>query len=59
MTEIRNCKKNYFDKLDRLLSTTRNSKLFWKTAKQVLNLRKSSNSVPTLKLNNEYAEDDI
>ena len=60
VTEIRNSKKNYFDKLDRLLSTnTTNSKLFWKTAKQVLNLGNSSNSIPTLKLNNEYAEDDI
>ena len=54
VTENRNSKKNYFDKLDRLLSTnTTNSKLFWKTAKQVLNLGKSSNSIPTLKLNNE------
>ena len=36
VTEIRNSKKNYFDKLDRLLSMkTTNSKLFWKTAKQV------------------------
>ena len=60
MTEIRNSKKNYFDKLVRLLSTnTTNSKLFWKTAKQVLNLGNSSNSIPMLKLNNEYAEDDI
>ena len=60
VTEIRNSKKNYFDKLDILLSTnTTNSKLFWKTAKQVLNLGKSSNSIPTIKLNNEYAEDDI
>ena len=60
MTEIRNSKKKYFDKLDRLLSTnTTNSKLFWKTARQVLNLGKSSNSIPTLKLNNEFAEDDI
>ena len=59
MTEIRNCKKNYFDKLDRLLTKTTNLKLFWKTAKQVLNLGKSSNSIPTLKLKNEYAEDDI
>ena len=38
VTEIRNSKKNYFYKLDILLSTnTANSKLFWKTAKQVLN----------------------
>ena len=60
VTEIRNSKKNYFNNLDRLLSTnTTNSKLFWKTAKQVLNLGKSSKSIPTLKMNNEYAEDDI
>ena len=60
MTEIRNIKKKYFDMLDRLLSTNKtNSKFFWKTVKQVLNLRKSSNYIPTLKLNNEYAEDDI
>ena len=60
LTEIRNSKKNYFDKLDILLSTkTKNSKLFWKTAKQVLNLGKPSDSIPTLKLNNEYVEDDI
>ena len=60
VTEIRNSKKNYFDNLDRLLSTnTTNSKLFWKTAKQVLNLGKTSNSIPTLTLNNEYAEDDF
>ena len=60
VTEIRNSKKKYFDKLDRLLFTnTTNSKLFWKTAKQVLNLGNSSNSIPTLILNNEYAEDDI
>ena len=57
VTEIRNSKKNYFDKLDILLSTnTTNSKLFWRTAK-VLNLGKSSNSIPTVKL--IYAEDDI
>ena len=56
----RNSKTKYFDKLDILLSTnTTNSKLIWKTDKQVLNLGKSSNSIPTLKLKNEYAEHDI
>ena len=48
------------DKLDELLSTsTTDSKIFWKTAKQFLNLGKSSSSIPTLKLNDYYAEDDL
>ena len=58
VTELRNSKKNYFDKIDELLSTsTRDSKIFWKTAKQFL--RKSSSSISTLKLNDYYAEDDL
>ena len=60
VSELRNSKKNYFDKLDELLSTsTTDSKIFWKTAKQFLNLGKSSSSIPTLKLNDYYAEDDL
>ena len=39
--EIRNSKQEYFDKLDRLLSSDNHEpKLFWKTSKQVLNLKK-------------------
>ena len=58
--ELRNSKKKYFDKLDELLSTsTTDSKIFWKTAKQFLNLGKSSSSIPTLKLNDYYAKDDL
>ena len=60
VSELRNSKKNYLDKLDELLSTsTTDSKIFWKTAKQFLNLWKSSTSKPTLKLNDYYAEDDL
>ena len=37
---IRNSKQEYFDKLDRLLSSDNHEpKLFWKTSKQVLNLK--------------------
>ena len=58
VTEIRKSKKDYFDKLDGLLSTeTTNSKLFWKTAKQVLNIGKSAFNIPTLIMHNEHAED--
>ena len=58
MTEIRKSKKDYFDKLDGLLSTeTTNSKLFWKTAKQVMNIGKSAFNIPTLIMHNEHAED--
>ena len=57
--EIRNSKQEYFDKLDRLLSSDNHDpKLFWITSKQVLNLKKSSNAIPTLKMNNEFAESD-
>ena len=44
---------NYF------LTSTTDSKIFWKTAKQFLNLGKSSSSIPTLKINDRYAEDDL
>ena len=57
--EIRNLKQEYFDKLDRLLSSDNHEpKLFWKTSKQVLNLKKSSNAIPTLKMNNEFVVSD-
>ena len=59
VSDIRKSKNDYFDKLSALLSTeTTNGKLFWKTSKQLLNVEKSSSSIPTLVLNNEYAEDD-
>ena len=52
-------KKEYFDKLDHLLSSDNHDpKLFWKTSKQVLNLKQSSNAITTLKMNNEFAESD-
>ena len=45
---VRKSKKDYFDKLDNLLcSENSNSKLFWKTSKQLLNLGQSSNNIPT------------
>ena len=57
--EIRQSKQQYFDKLDQLLSSENiDSKLFWKTSKQLLNLNKSSGSIPTLKLNSNIAEND-
>ena len=60
VSAIRKSKIDYFDKLDDLLATeTSNMKLFWKTSKQLLNLSKSSSNIPTLVLNNEYAENDI
>ena len=60
VSEIRKSKKDYFEKLDTVLSTeTANSKLFWKTAKQVLKLNKASSGIPTLIMNNEYAENDL
>ena len=60
MSEIRKSKKDYFEKLDTVLSTeTANSKQFWKTAKQVLKLNKASSGIPTLIMNNENAENDL
>ena len=38
---------------------TANSKLFWKTTKQVLNINKASSNIPILIMNNEHAEDDL
>ena len=58
--EIRKSKQEYFDKLETLINNENtNSKLFWKTSKQILKLDKSSHYVPTLALNNEYAETDL
>ena len=52
-------KKDYFDKLDNLLSSENsNSKLFWKTSKQLLNLGQFSNNIPTLTMNHEVAQAD-
>ena len=58
---IRKSKKDYFDNLDHQLSSEHcNSKLFWKTSKQLLNLgRCSSNNIPTLSFNHEIAETDL
>ena len=36
-----------------------NSKLFWKTSKQLLGLDKTSQTIPSLSLINEYAETDL
>ena len=56
---VRKSKKDYFDKLDNLLSSENsNSKLFWKTSKQLLNLGQSSNNIPTLTMNHEVAQTD-
>ena len=57
VSSIRKSKKEYFEKLDSILSSgTTNMKLFWKTSKQLLNTRKSTSTIPTLNLNNEHAE---
>ena len=57
--EIRDSKTNYFDKLEQQLNTENsNSRLFWKTSKQLLNIDKRSTSIPTLTFNGEHAEDD-
>ena len=54
---VRKSKKDYFDNLDHLLSSENcNTKLFWKTSKQLLNLGQSTNSIPTLTTNHEIAE---
>ena len=59
VNEIRKSKKEYFDKLEQLLSNeSASSKIFWKTSKQILNLNKTSTNIPTLILNDETAEDD-
>ncbi|MCG7879157.1 MAG: reverse transcriptase domain-containing protein, partial [Candidatus Thiodiazotropha endolucinida] len=58
-TAIRLSKKQYFDKLDNLLSSDNcDQKLFWKTSKQLLNLGRSSSNIPVLTMNHEVAETD-
>ena len=60
VSDIRRSKKDYFDKLDNLLSSeTTDSKLFWKTSKRMLNIVKSNHDIPMLFMNNECAETDI
>ena len=60
VSDIKKSKKDYFDKLDNLLSSeTTDSKLFWKTSKQMLNIGKSNHDIPMLFMNNECAETDI
>lgn len=57
--EIRKSKQAYFDKLESVISSENsNTKLFWKTSKQLLNLNKTY-VIPTLSFNNEYAETEI
>ena len=57
VNEIRLSKTNYFDKLEDILSKENvNSKLFWKTSKQILGVSKTSHTIPTLKLDNKFAE---
>ena len=57
INEIRLSKTNYFDKLEDILSKENvNSKLFWKTSKQILGVSKASHTIPTLKLDNKFAE---
>ncbi|MCG8113232.1 MAG: reverse transcriptase domain-containing protein, partial [Candidatus Thiodiazotropha taylori] len=60
VNELRKSKKEYYDKLDRLLSSDGcDPKLFWKTSKQILNIQKSTIKIPTLSMNQEYAESDM
>ena len=55
---LENLRQN--DKLKTTLYTEKpNSKLFWKISKQILKVNNSTQSVPTLKHNNEIAETDI
>ena len=57
---VRKSKKDYFEKLDKLLSSENcNSKVFWKTSKQLLNLNRTSDSIPILTMNHEVAETDL
>ena len=60
VNHVRKSKTEYYDKLETTLNTENpNSKLFWKTSKQILKVNNSTQSVPTLKHNNEIAETDI
>ena len=57
VNEIRLSKTHYFDKLEDVLSKENvNSKLFWKTSKQILDISKASHTIPTVKLDNKFAE---
>ena len=59
-SKLRSSKQNYFDKLEEILSKENvNSKILWKTSKQVMGLQKSNHTIPTLKLNGNFAENDI
>ena len=59
VNEIRKSKKEYFDKLEQLLSNeSASSKIFWKTSEQILNLDKTSTNIPTLIFDDKIAEDD-
>ena len=59
VNEIRKSKKEYYEKLDPLLSSDNcDPKDFWKTSKQILNLQSTTN-IPTLIMNQEYAENDL
>ena len=50
---------NILNKRDQIVfSENTDPKLFWKTSKQLLNLNKSSGSIPNLKLNINIAEND-
>lgn len=56
---IRVGKQEYFDKLEHKLNVENsNTKIFWKTSKQLLNLGKNSQNIPTLRLGNECADND-
>ena len=56
-SKITSSKKNYFDKLEDILLST--PKYLGKTSKQVIGLQKSNHTIPTLKLNDKFAENDI
>ena len=58
--KIRSSKKTYFNKHEDILSKENvNSKIFWKTSKQVMALQKSNHTILTPKLNDKLAENDI
>ena len=60
ISELRKSKQTYHDSLDKLLSSSDcNSKTFWKTSKQILNIGQTSTSIPTLHHNSTYAESDL
>ena len=57
---MRKSKQTYHDNLDKLLSSSDcNSKTFWKTSKQILNIGQTSTSIPNLHHNSTYAESDL